>query len=215
MDTPLKKSQGKVDLFSDHPADLKYVMEGDNRLGDTINYTTPTKSNVTGQIALIQGEGESDLDADGTNDDGLGDAISASVVYSANGLYLAGAIDSDVDAQDTWRLTAQHKVDKMTYGILYQTAEGNGTSPNEETAFLLSFSYDLDGTVFKAQYAASDTENSAGVTQKEESNLAFGVWKKYSKSTTIFAELVDFTLETPGAADQDTFTFVTGVRKKF
>ena len=40
IDTALKLSQGKIDLFNDYNADIKKLWAGENRLGDSITYRT-------------------------------------------------------------------------------------------------------------------------------------------------------------------------------
>lgn len=221
MDTPLKKAQGKVDLFADHIGELDGVFnkEGDNRLGDQINYTTPKIAGaVTAQIALLQGEDENDIDGDGAsaNDDGLGDGFSANVIFQQDNLFLAAAVDSDVNKKDAWRIAGQVTLDAIKLGALYQVAEDNfDTNPTERAGFILSAAYDMDGTVFMAQYGDTEKESSTGATLEERSEWTLGVHKNYSKTTTVYAEMSDYTVEAPATADVETFTVSTGIRKKF
>ena len=57
MDTPLKKAQGKIDLFSDHAADIKNVVEGELRAKNVIAYSTPKiADSITATLALMQEE---------------------------------------------------------------------------------------------------------------------------------------------------------------
>jgi len=220
MDTPLKKAQGKVDVFADHIGELDGVFnkEGDNRLGDTINYTTPTFADaVTAQLALIQGEGD-DFDGDGNPEDGLGDGVSANVIYEQGNLFFAAAVDQDVKGdvkgKDAWRIAGQVKLDAIKLGALYQVAEDNTVNPNERSGFILSAAYDLNGTVFLAQYGDTEQENASGTTIDERSEFSLGIHKNYSKSTTLYAEVSDYSQGLSGS-EVDTFTFSTGIRKKF
>jgi predicted porin len=234
VDTPTKVAQGKVDVFKDHIGEMDGVFnkEGDNRLGDTINYQTPKLAGgVTAEIALIQGEGKDDLDGDDVNDDGLGDGVSANVIYKKDKLFLSAAVDSDVKDKDLWRLTAQFKVDdNITVGALYQESEGNTASPKERSGFLLSASYAMDDMVFLAQYGDTELESSSGTTLEERTEFSVGVHKNYSKTTTAYIELSDYSCENGSAgggdcdgdktddasnAFYDTLTAVAGIRKNF
>jgi len=213
MDTPVKQSQAKVDLFGDHAADIKNYMEGENRIGDTINYTTPSFSGAQIQVALIQGEGTADLDGDGTNDDGIADAFSASLTYKADQLYLAVAVDSDVDSQDIVRLVASYNMDAYAFGFLYQTAEGNGTSPDEETGLMLSAALKQGAYKYKLQYGTAEVETAAGATTSDVSTIAFGVDRKLSKMTKAYAELTQYSDDL--VSNNDTTVIALGMQKKF
>lgn len=221
IDTPLKKAQGKVDLFADHIGEMDGVFdtEGDNRLGDQINYTTPKFAGaVKAQIALIQGEGKSDIDGNGdlgSNDDGLGDGVSANLIYKKDGMFFAAAVDSDIDDRDAWRIAGQVKLDALKLGALYQVAEDNTANPNERAGFILSAAYDAGPVVLMGQYGDTELEDSTGATTEERSQWTLGVHKNYSKTTTLYAEISDYTVEKPNEEDEEEFTFSTGIRKKF
>lgn len=221
IDTPLKKAQGKVDLFADHIGELDGVFnkEGDNRLGDQINYTTPKMGDaVKVQVALLQGENQNDIDGSGdsgANDDGLGDGVSANVIYKKDDLFFAAAVDSDVKGKDAWRIAGQVKLDALKLGALYQVAEDNTANPDERAGFILSAAYDVGPVVLLGQYGDTELEDSSGATLEERSEFTVGVHKNYSKTTTVYAELSDYTVEKPGVVDDETFTVVAGIRKKF
>jgi predicted porin len=222
MDTPLKKSQGKIDLFSNHAGDLSSTLVGEQRKGDQINYTTPTFADaITLQLALLQGEGD-DIDGASSGDveDGLGDAASFNAIYNAGGLFLSFGYDDGVaysgaSSNDTWQIAGGYAFDAFTFGAVIQGSEETNTKV-ESTGFLLSASYNMNDTVFKAQYADSETENSAGTTTMEESNVSLGVDHHYSKRTTVYAEFNQKTDEDPVAnTEEETTIFGVGIRKKF
>lgn len=98
FDSPLKKAQGKVDLFNDIGGDIQHILLGENRLKDLIQYSTPKMGNIQANIAFQPGEEpDADLDIPGYDaKDGPADAFSASVVFDADGLYGAVAYDSEV-----------------------------------------------------------------------------------------------------------------------
>ncbi|PCJ31587.1 MAG: hypothetical protein COA99_17080, partial [Moraxellaceae bacterium] len=108
FDTPMKKSQGKFDLFNDHAADIKTVTFGENKESDLIQYTTPKIAGMfTAKLALQPGEenevtGGCTADADDATKckDGLTDGFSLSVAGSQGPIYGAIAYDSDIDGFD-------------------------------------------------------------------------------------------------------------------
>ena len=109
MDSPMKSSQGKFDLFNDWAGDIGNVVEGEVRASNTVAYITPKIADVfTGKAALVLvEENEADgckshlnntgltFDADDC-DDGLTNAYSLSFAYEANGLYAALAYDNNM-----------------------------------------------------------------------------------------------------------------------
>ena len=218
MDTPLKKAQGKIDLFGDHAADIKNVVEGELRAKNVVVYITPKfADSITAKLALVlveQNEAEGDCDTllenDGstTGDDcenGLFDAYSASVAFSKNGMYAAIAIDDNVPAKklkengkrvDTKRLVLGYKMDAFKLGFLYSTSEedsaynASATDLEEQTGYILSGSYKIGKTVLKGQYGSSTTEMDNNKNDIEITMIAFGVEQKFTKQTKLYAEYV-------------------------
>ena len=161
MDTPLKKAQGKVDVFSDI-VDMKLLIDGENRMSDSINYTSPKFAKmVTVSATVIPGE-DSGTGAD--EDDGIADSVSASVVvgdkkYKKQPFYAALAYDSDVKDLDTIRAVAGYKWNDLTLGALYQTSEGaESGSTYDEDGFLVSAAYKIEKFTLKGQYIGSDQD---------------------------------------------------------
>lgn len=99
-DTPVKKAQLKVDVFNDSSFDIKYFLEGENRVGEFIQYESPVLSGVKFKVAAI-------VDPDPQAD--LLDSSSVSVEYNTNGLSLAFAVDDNVDSFDNVRASIQWK----------------------------------------------------------------------------------------------------------
>ena len=119
FDTPLKKAQGKFDLFGDLSGDIKAVMEGENRASNILQYSSPKIADgVVLTAAIIPGEESTDSEADGP-----ADGLSASISYKNDTLYLALAIDSKIDGQDTQRLVVSYSVDDLTVSGMVQSAE--------------------------------------------------------------------------------------------
>lgn len=186
FDTPTKVSQGKVDQFNDLSGDLQYVLAGDVRAKDILQYTTPDMSGLQGKLAFMPGEEFDDGVAGTEEDDGFADAFSASLGYTNNNIYAAIAHDSEVVstvydgldgtsldsesiALDTTRLVGQFTTGPVQLGLIYQMAESSDefvveidgddiAVDAEQDGFLLSGAYTIGQTVLKAQYAASTTE---------------------------------------------------------
>lgn len=171
FDTPTKKSQGKVDLFDNLAGDIKNVFTGDNRVKNIIQYVTPaTLGPVTAKVAYITEE------VDGQS------GVSASLAYQQNGLYLAAAMDQDVEdnqgATELYRLVGVYTLGQVQLGALYEsfdweTGDGDG--------YLGSVQWSLtDQWILKTQYGQSDIEKEGRKT------LSVGGDYKFSKAAKAF-----------------------------
>ena len=216
MDTPLKKSQGKVDIFGDHAGDMKSVLEGENRAGDMIHYKSPEVNGFQVKAALIAGENgdsASDFNAD---DNGIADGTSISVVYKADNFYAAVAQDMDVDRHDLTRLTGTAKLGDFGVGVLYQTGESvpatAGGTVTDHDGYVLSGYYKVGATKLKLQYTAAE-DDTAGATT-DLSLLALGAEYKLAKSTTLYGEYATLNTET-ATTDTDDKEFVVGIKHNF
>lgn len=238
-DTPLKASQGKVDLFGNLLGDIKHIMPGENRVNNIIYYATPTiAGGLVGHLALVPGE-----KADG-EDNGLADAISAAITYDANGIYAAVAYDKDVGnslevikttdsgpiafisgQMDTLRLTTAYKTDIFQVGLLYQTSEASdelsyyditGTVGNDFDdvsldSVVLSGYYKIDAVKLKAQYGWTDVEIEN--SDDKLKTLSVGVDYALGKKTTAGVFYTQNELDDVDGAEESTFGF--GLEHKF
>ena len=158
-DTPLKVAQKKVDLFNDLEGDIKNVITvNDNRSSNQVNYTTPDSLPVTVSVSYLTAEDE-------TIDDG----ISASVAYENSGIYLALAVDKNVEAMtnsnfeesDVLRLVGQFNFGDFQIGALLEDMDRDGTSTD---AAFVSLQYKLGALALKAQAGNSDISSEGGQT---------------------------------------------------
>lgn len=186
-DSPLKVSQGKVDQFNDLSGDLKFVLLGDERPEDIMQYSSPVFGGIQVKVAVMPGEQFAD-NVDATEEkDGPAEAYSTSVTFTQDMLYLALAYDAEmassiytgIDAPivtteadnplttgfggyyDTVRLTGQITLDAFQLGAMYQMAESSdpiATDDVEQDGFLVSGAFTLGNLVLKAQYSLSTTE---------------------------------------------------------
>ncbi|OUS24935.1 hypothetical protein A9Q99_23085 [Gammaproteobacteria bacterium 45_16_T64] len=243
FDTPLKKAQGKVDLFGDHAGDVASVVEGEQRGKNTIQFQTPKiADSIIVKLALIQQE-ENEVgatcsniqeDQDGTDcEDGLFDAYSASVTFSQGGIYAALATDSNVSAKmldgnsgrvDSTRVVAGFKLDAVKIGVLYNLSEEDseyavsGADLREQTGYVLSGAFTVGKTVFKGQYGASVTELDNDDDEIEISMVALGVEQKFTKQTKAYAEYVALNTENAGfvdGVDEKENTLSVGIQHNF
>lgn len=194
-DTPFKRAQGKVDLFNDRDADIKFLMAGGEvRANDVFQYTSPRLGDAFAvSIMGIPGEETVDPPAPpGTElQNGLADATSMSVTYSKDSLYLALAIDSDVNGIDTdgTRIVAQWTAGNFGVGVLFQTSDFSELvdplfeSDDEEVTFVSAY-YDLNDTT-RLKVQTGTVDNYASVVGSEGDTTAFGVDFALSKKTVL------------------------------
>lgn len=222
-DTPLKLVQNKVDVFNDTLFDMeKAGVSGENRANNVLAYQSPALVGMPITFMAATALSENDTDGDilvsaastgkpavyrdrKTKDNGY----SASLAYDQNGLYLGGAYDKDMGANNvntgvidnTWRLVAGLDMGKMnmvpglTLGALYQQSQYydnysiinnnrvNKTSEDEKS-WLVSGKYKIANTPWavKAQYV--NTTDEKGVKDADANEIAVGGEYAFNKATT-------------------------------
>ena len=168
MDTPLKKSQGKFDLFND-VVDIKNVLDGENRMGNSINYTTEKMGGFQSSVAVILSEDDSS------------EGISANAIYKDGPLYLAAAIDNKVKGEATQRLTAIYIMGDMKVGLLVNNVDTDDTAGEDELGYAVNASMKMGMNTLKAQYETGD-QKTEGAT-----SATVGMDHKLGKATKAFA----------------------------
>ena len=234
-DTPLKLVQNKVDVFNDTLFDMANAgVSGENRANNVLAYQSPALVGmpVTFMVATALSENDTDGDvlvtaatdvvknADGTVKTPAKPAVyrdrktkdngySASLAYDQNGIYLAGAYDKDMGANNvntgvidnTWRLVADLDMGKMNMvpglalGALYQQSQYydnysivNNNRVNkaseDEKSWLISGKYKITDTPWavKAQYV--NTTDEKGVKDADVNEIAVGGEYAFNKATT-------------------------------
>ena len=222
-DTPLKLAQNKVDVFNDSLFDITNAgVSGEYRANNMVAYKSPT---IVGMpVSFMAATALSETDADGdilvsaasdtkpavyrdrkVKDNGY----SALLAYDKNGVYLAGAYDKDMGANNvntgvidnTWRLVAGLDMGKMnmvsglTLGALYQQSQYydnysivNNNRVNkaseDEKSWLISGKYKITDTPWavKAQYV--NTTDEKGVKDADVNEIAVGGEYAFNKATT-------------------------------
>jgi len=200
-DTAVKVSQGKVDLFSDHNADIKQLFAGENRMGDSLTYVSPKFNGFTFQGTFIAEEGNSD--ETGT---------SFAFMYGDKSLkksklYAAVAMDADVKGVDTTRVTVQGKLADLKLGAMWNESEVAGGEKGD--GFLVSAAYGIGKTTLELQYQDSDDVN--GKAGQPAEMVTFGVEHKLAKNVKVFGFYTDTSFED----DSDASNLAVGIEYKF
>jgi predicted porin len=190
-DTPTKLAQKKIDLFNDLEGDIKKTFAGENRISNTVAYTTPKYGNFSATYAVMPGE------EDGGS---LSDATSYSVNYSKGDLYVAVAGDSNVKGADLVRVVSQYKVDAWQLGLMYQE---NDTT--DESGYFASAAYKIDNITYKAQYGSNENDTDGS----DKTTLSLGADFKLAKNTKSFVFFTD------NEDSSSTKTFGLGLEHKF
>ncbi len=175
MDTPLKKSQGKFDLFND-VVDIKNVLDGENRMANSVNYTTEKMGSVQSSVSVILPE------------DGSSEGVSANVVYTEGAIYASVALDNKVKGEATQRVTMIYNLGDMKIGALVNNVDKTDTK-GDELGFAVIASMKMGVNTLKAQYETGE-QKTAGA-----SVLSLGVDHKLAKSTKAFAFFSQFSAD--------------------
>ena len=191
-DTAFKLSQNKVDLFNDyHLGDLKYTFFGEDRLANTIMYSSPSIQGV--QVRLATHSNKDNMDAS---------SLSLSYKYNKN-LEVSIAANTGIDDTDSARLVAQYKHKNFSVGLVHQdskieiqdTESAADTLPNGSyTATMLNGSYAVNKKLnLKLQLSITEQKKLQKEQNKEDldaenaSLVTAGVDYKLSKKSTAVA----------------------------
>lgn len=187
FDTPFKSAQNKIDLFNDLEGDINNTITyNDNRESNTVSYSSPNGP-VGVTVAYISSEDE-DVD----------NGISAAVNFSTDDLYLAVAVDQNVEAEGTEAVRGiiQYTLgDLQLGGLVEQSDDGVETTD----ALLVSAQYKIDSWALKAQVGTSDIREEGGET------FSLGADYTLAKSVKLFG------YHTALESDQGTDNSYTGV----
>lgn len=187
-DTPFRLAKGGVDVFNAYNelALHKAGVDGEVRANNIIAYKSPKLDNLpitfTGAVSLSEQTTNTGTGEKNTKDNGY----SASVVYDKDGIYLAGAYDSNVSTVDkAWRIAGSvdlgklNMVQGLTLGALYQDADIYDYSSNSKS-WLVSGKYAINNTpwLVKAQYINTSFNNA------DTDEVAVGAEYTFNKATT-------------------------------
>lgn len=146
-DTPLKAiAADTVQVFKDLPlGDFKYVMVGENRANNVIQYATPKMSGVIVSVQVAPGEDTGSKGASGNTSTsntshGLFDRWSAAVTYTNDMLYLGLAGDKNQSNTNTIRAVGQVTLGPVKLGALVQQAKRDNSTIAGSDAYIQSAS---------------------------------------------------------------------------
>lgn len=168
FDTPMKESQGKVDMFNDYLlGDINNVLlVGENRAKNIVMYSTPKlESGFGAHVAFMTGE-EAGLAASDENSDMI-DHVSASVTFDSENFYAAIAHDTEspatatVSGAEITRVVGQFKMDAFTFGAIYQMAQTAENSNDPANGVATAVSELANGTmgIYNPSYVGSAATN--------------------------------------------------------
>lgn len=200
-DTALKKSQGKVDLFSDYNADIKQLFSGENRMEDTLTYASPK----FGGFSFI-GTFVTEEDNSGKNGSSLA-LMYGDAKLKKSSVYAAVAMDADVKGVDTTRLTLRGKLGDIKVGAMWNESEKAGGTKGD--GFLVSAAYGIGNTTLKMQYQDSDDLN--GKAKQPAESATVGVDYKLAKNVKVFGFYTDTSFED----NSDASHLAVGMEYKF
>lgn len=108
--------------------DFKYVMVGETRENNVIQYATPNLNGFVLSLQVMPGEDSGEaVTATGekveNQNHGIADRYSIGATYKYEKLYLGLATDQNVQNTNIYRFVAQYGFGPVTLGGLYQTAE--------------------------------------------------------------------------------------------
>lgn len=230
FDSALKTAQGTVDQFNDMTfTDMNNYFAGENRINNVIGYESPKIANaVTVKVNLQPGESTV------SGDDSFADGMSASVAYEAAGLYLALAMNKDVnndptngsfsatpgDGRDAMRLVATYAMDALQLGAMLQTSETSeegvgGIAKDDEEGLLVSAAFTMGKNVLKGQVAMVNHDFGGGA-EADDMFVGVGADHNFTDLTKAFAQVSMLSTDNSGAApDTDDTVLTVGMQTKF
>lgn len=193
-DTALKMSQGKVDLFNDYEADLKVLWKGENRMSDSIAYSSPSFQGFKLMLSHVM---KDEADAK--------DAQSYAIVYGDESLkesvwFASVAMDSEMNGYDATRGTVQVKVADFKLGAMIQQQEAVATGVKSD-GYMASVAYPINKWELKAQYQ----------TLEDDNGISAGADYKLGKNTKLFGWYTSFDFDSKVDSDY----LAVGIEHKF
>jgi predicted porin len=149
-DSPLKLSQGNIDLFTDTDVQIYALHEGDNRITDTIIFNSNTYNGFSLNYGLVK-NGSKELTSVGH---------SVSLQYRLDNTYFSVAYDNNVLNQNILRLVSEVVYQKFSCGLLLQKTEI--IDKRISYGFMFSMQYSLSQYLLKFQYSNSDDKVEGG-----------------------------------------------------
>lgn len=191
-----KTAEGKVDLFSSSNADIKMLIEGQERVADGLWYYSPKLMdlidfNVT---YLMKDNYDSDSSQYALSST-MGDKKLKKKKY-----YVSVAMNKGIAGVDAYRLTGQVKLGDVKLGGLVQKTESLKYSNMEGNSYFITASYDLDFLLLKAKLGYDESglgkyfsklvdEDYGNISDVEISSFTLGAEKAFSKKAKVYGHI--------------------------
>ena len=200
-DTRFKYSEGKLDNFNETQADMAQVIAGQDRLGDTITYTSNYWHNTQFSFTYAPKDDNKDNEA----------GFAATLIYGDRNLnntpyYLSLSHVDSLNNITASRIAGVYKFEQLQLGALYQHSE-SVDSTKSGNGYVLSASYALDKWVPKIQFAKDDSTLRQA---SEATQWSTGLDYVFDKQTTAYLLYTDLNLE-----EQDDSSVALGLKYKF
>ena len=221
-DTPMKISTGKLDFFADESGDYNSTVGfSDVRADNAIAYISPSMTGLTIAAAVVPGEGSGADGATGTDKaNGLADATSVALMYSAGPLYLSAAheaFSSDLlgnpdDGYTQIRLGAGYSVAGVDLALVYETQDtGTDDGVGDRALTQVSARYKMGANAIKAMYGMADDWSE--ISDTGHTTYGVGFDHNFSKSTKAYAQYTAVDSDEFGGNDSTVLSF--GMVTKF
>jgi predicted porin len=188
MDTPLKKSQGKFDLFND-VVDISQVITGETRAANSLNYTTEKMGAVQVSASVVFAE------------DGTSDGYSANAIFNADSLYAAVAYDTKVGNESTVRATAIYNMGDLSFGALVNQIDSDDSAAiaadADELAYAVNAAMKAGSNTYKIQLEVGDQGKQSEVGGQ---SISVGADHKLAKTTKAYLYVNQFESDTTDSA---------------
>jgi len=216
LSNAMKKASSKIDIFSnsraDHNAmvgiisddtsDSSSVKKYDNRLDNTIWYSTPKMGGVTGVVTYSSDTDDKDSDElPGKSATRELSNISLSIAYDKGPLYLAVATETMNDAKETATASGIYESVSGTklvgrwdfgqgtkIGLVYEDLESAKTglaSGDSRSAIYLNAAHKVGNTTYKA--ALGQADDVGNLADSGAAHYALAAYHSYSKNTQLYA----------------------------
>ncbi|MBW8192707.1 porin [Neiella marina] len=208
-DSAFKTAQGKIDRFGDINGDIAGLFAGENRVEESLHYTSPKwgKAQFAATYILEGNSKQSDASDNGASSDAFSLAVSYGDKGWKNGnWYASAAYDAEVFGVTSFRVAAYGQWADIQLGAMYQDSESDRSDKVDQDGdgYLFNAGYKAsDDLLFKVQYQDSDMDLAGKGSAGEAINV--GVDYKLAKSTTLYAFGTSFDLDAEEKNDDEYF----------
>lgn len=201
-DTRFKFSEGKIDQFNETQSDIAQVLAGQDRVGDSITYSSPKWNDFSFSLTYTPKD-------DASNDE---TGFAATAIYGDRALknkdyYVALSHTDSIGNLVATRIALAYKWQKLQLGAIIQDSE-NLAKDKSGNGYVLSASYQLDDNWRpKLQFA----KDSSGLRHNEDATQwTLGTDYIFDKQTNLYVMATQLDLET-----QDDTSIAVGLKYKF